>query len=836
MQTSLEGRFLIPPPCKCPDVCIHAFRDVDSPPGSLFPGYAYLVPPQIARMIIRDDLKCVKEDQQFVSQQWKLHGRQIANKWRKISVKKREEVLKKAVTPQRLQTLHQGEWFSLREYAANIKINTHDDADTYRQVLLLDYLNIDGLKKDPMKLLGMLQNRAVHTPQQWAAYDNLCLAFPWNNHKLALAECSLWMVMYGPHYGTLVPWDHAAIHREELLGFPRAVLLLEAQRILYGVLRNFLIEFVQSSEPGGSSKADEAEPFHLKLKSFGRTDLWSIHTNQPYSAPPTFDIDAMISKARARLDLSSDHLWLLQTDAQYLRREIRLMMNGLPKQLSLHQRYNELGVVLPINVWNFWCWEFIVKACENVKLMQERFAANIRPGQNLPRELEGVLEELSKVLSDYVEVYRSILWKNLSERDAFRGYFGQEVKENQRYIVFIVNYEKENYPDQDPLFYALETILSKKAAGRGPVEMATRWAYLENHLSTTRYEDASRLDSDLYKSFDYLAAAHELQFAMNFHQPMRRRPVSYQELYSEEEIATLGRPTIMSNDIKRMRDKEHRFIPHIIGARGLERFVKVYDSLVNKGKITDEMRLKRHDELTAARRGYWKSVDDIRQTVFRKQGLYQSDDQMREDFEVISRNDEPETAIQDEEERKKIVDKIDARLAAEAAEARAREEYAQTEWGVSIQDEGPSTKPAPKQKDKTRPDEPVLPRDVEPEPPTPAAPAPIQIFVNKKSLDIFTKMYDVSESKMNEIAWNDFVAAMEDAGFSARQQTGSHVVFKPDDGNTYGWRGRVLFDRQHPVSKVDKAQLRSVGKRMARHFAGWGEGSFVERPRGEEAS
>lgn len=40
----------------------------------------------------------------------------------------------------------------------------------------------------------------------------------------------------------------------------------------------------------------------------------TLQTDQPFSKPPTFDIDEIIAHARSQADAAQDELWLLQTD------------------------------------------------------------------------------------------------------------------------------------------------------------------------------------------------------------------------------------------------------------------------------------------------------------------------------------------------------------------------------------------------------------------------------------------------------------------------------------------------------------------------------------------
>lgn len=58
--------------------------------------------------------------------------------------------------------------------------------------------------------------------------------------------------MHGSDYGKVVPWDKDAAHPWDIVGFPRAQLILEAQRHLMQVLRGVverLTEDLPNDEP-----------------------------------------------------------------------------------------------------------------------------------------------------------------------------------------------------------------------------------------------------------------------------------------------------------------------------------------------------------------------------------------------------------------------------------------------------------------------------------------------------------------------------------------------------------------------------------------------------------
>ena len=51
--------------------------------------------------------------------------------------------------------------------------------------------------------------------------------------------------MYGPQYGQLSPWVADLAHRSDIIGFPRARLILEAQACLMQFLRRVVEQILQ---------------------------------------------------------------------------------------------------------------------------------------------------------------------------------------------------------------------------------------------------------------------------------------------------------------------------------------------------------------------------------------------------------------------------------------------------------------------------------------------------------------------------------------------------------------------------------------------------------------
>lgn len=109
-----------------------------------------------------------------------------------------------------------------------------------------------------------------------------------------------------------------------------------------------------------------------------------------------------------------------------------------------------------------------------------------------------------------------------------------------------------------------------------------------------------------------------------------------------------------------------------------------------------------------------------------------------------------------------------------------------------------------------------------------------KLNIKPKSLKIFKKMLpstsfldnsDVSDVELEteqakgQVDWQEFVRAMAEAGFGNTPCGGSIVSFSNGSQS-------IIFHRPHPIAKLGKVKLLSMGKRLHKHF-GWVRESFV---------
>ncbi|KAF4636653.1 hypothetical protein G7Y89_g1432 [Cudoniella acicularis] len=798
------------PPCEC-DICAKSFRDSmkQSPPSGW--SYSLELSESQARSIAARHLKNIYEDLGYLRQQWSACGKTIVSRWKKKSRDKRAVCLKAADG-----NLFEQQWFAPLFTSKQLKGSKQGDAREYRKLILLDYVNVDGLKGDLARLLGLLQNRTRYGPETWALHDSKKLDWCWNAGLADIDGSRLCMIMHGPRYGELVEWEERAAHAREMIGFPRARLVLEAQENLYKFLRRVIEQLVEGIKQEISPQ-NTFQDGQLEFKRSGRIDLWSTYINQPYSRPPVFSIETIHSKALARFNMISDHIWLLQTDPGYLRRVIRVAAEGYPPDHPIEDTHKYTASEIHYDIWTYWSWAFIVEACQNVKEMQHKFSDNIYPGQPLPPKYEQVLQELELLLESQMRTRSNPLPMLLSFRPGFRQYFNFDYS-NPDQVAVTGMVDVPNLLKKDPLFYILH-ILPEDPTSKEPgnYDIITKWSFLEDQLANTTHSDASRLDEKLYDRYNDYAAVHELFLSVHFHLPM---PPLLETLnsYKRAAIRELGRPTVFRDQIEKITEEEY-MLPHDYDAsNALLRFTRVFDSHLTKSQHDGQMRLEQFDATRAAMSNFWAVMRRKRQSIFKQKKFWTFED-ITSDLKVISADMEPEYKTLIATERKKIVDRID-RL---SGRPQVSGEASQTEWG-STPSGLDTAKPALKPKTRPEPSGAVPDIEslsVEATEPSQAASIPVKA----PTLRILSMMFSTAaEGAAKLVNWDDFVLAMQDVGFLARQTTGSEVVFQPEE-NERGWSGRINFHKPHPVAKIDRVMLRAMGKRMERWY-GWQEGMF----------
>jgi hypothetical protein len=326
-------------------------------------GYEEVLSDDEARQKAAELVNRTRENFQYLREQCEKNGNVIIKRWKKRSGEKRKALLLE-VDPH----MYPHQWADIRFYeefanspeqrAMHLSGLLDQDPDAtqgrarrpFRTVCLLPYLSLESLKNDPAKLLNLLYNRVQFSPEQWVAFDNYLLDKQWKIGSLGTVYNRNCIVMHGPKFGNLTPWQSRSAHTWDIIGYPRAILVLEAQLKLSEVLKA-IVEKLLVGHESGNDACSFSQALQLGMRkstdNSSCVEFASVFTNQPFSAPPAFDIQSLLAISEAQVNLHADHLWLLQTDPLSLRRYVNLVVEGGHREnLTVHNQHVLAGLKL----------------------------------------------------------------------------------------------------------------------------------------------------------------------------------------------------------------------------------------------------------------------------------------------------------------------------------------------------------------------------------------------------------------------------------------------------------------------------------------------------------
>ncbi|KAF5989792.1 hypothetical protein FBULB1_557 [Fusarium bulbicola] len=309
-----------PPPCKCPG-CQNGFYTVQQQHR---PEYSYdqrlsdAAAESKARSVIGD----IQHRRTRLSEKIEVFGDVLMSRWKKRSQTKRAALLKEAAPG-----LEEQQWLLPRYTYMRESLYMRDRSTVRRRQLLLPWLNVQVLKTNPAVLFALIHYRTAYPPQSWAAFDSRQLNLSWAAGYFDVDFSPKCIVMYGDRYGSLVDWEAKAAHRGDTLGYPRAMLVLEAQAHLLEVLCNIVDKILEGVDPLQPPRAEKWHDLvsHEAFKETGAVEFWSPYTNQAFSRPLTFNCEYLLTLAKSRLDETGDHLSYLQCDNSYMKRYMKIM-------------------------------------------------------------------------------------------------------------------------------------------------------------------------------------------------------------------------------------------------------------------------------------------------------------------------------------------------------------------------------------------------------------------------------------------------------------------------------------------------------------------------------
>lgn len=393
-----------------------------------------------------------------------------------------------------------------------------------RNASLFPYINLEALTEDAGRLIGLLQSRLKHSAVDWCPYDNSLPKFPWECGSVDVYYNDNCVIMYGEKYGQLTGWKAAEAHKWNTVGFPRAVLILEAQAKVMKFLRRMVEKLsadLAKDEPQNWT-ADQG----VRFKTLHSIEIGSAFLNQAYFTCPSFDIVKLSSIAKARVDLTEDHLWQLQTNPDYLRGYIGLMAIWKRSFKSFEWNpYSITAMDLMHDTWTTRYWDWIALEVEELQVLYSEGRTDSENATSPETtEYDKRLGDLETLVLQLINLQARYIKGVIPHRPGFSNMYKVEWVDGGISYTLKDSLQKTDLAAagcekflEDPLQWVLAYLVMDPNAPR-TYNHSKSFDFLEQRLADCP-KDRVRVDESLYRMFSDLTAFHEILFMLRCRRP-----------------------------------------------------------------------------------------------------------------------------------------------------------------------------------------------------------------------------------------------------------------------------------------------------------------------------
>ncbi|KEQ75458.1 hypothetical protein M436DRAFT_70947 [Aureobasidium namibiae CBS 147.97] len=746
-----------------------------------------------AAQITADYVKSINADRDAIRARLQMDADLVLKRWQRKSVEKRATAVRTAM-PEVHARRFQNAWLlyehkrAFEEYWSTLdkkKINARSDDqgmadimqalqvhnDSRRKQHLLPFIDVETLSHDPMNLLALLHYRSDSDIADWVMHDfeQLKVGFNWTMGPPSFnPHC---VIMYGAHLGRLIPWNKQSAHRHDIIGYPRAVLILEAQAALFAFLRKTVEMLLEPS-------LHEATAGHQQWDVLVQSDFGKIgptplvcRRTEVFRSPPRLDMAAIVEYLHEQRDAMFDELWLLQTDPEYFRDHlIRAKDNEMHDRLATKWREQ---------------WVLDYALCYS--------QACLRPGKSLPTEYEAILVLFQRHLEQ--------LFQEKSFREHYRILEGGVLANPMLWN--LTNLYNDNL-SQSPTFYL---------------------AFIDHLMREDAKNEKSRISPLLATHISNMIVIDDIISSLRYHRPRHGVSVDASKLvkFAESQPRTLPLHE-QSAFVGGYGTKE-------IMWPKLQAFIRLRLPQSDEPAVV----LRQLKLLDQTSHDFWDMACVNFMLLIRQSGhpekLYSDPIYLTQigwtQAEQKQRALRYVQLQQAADEKKGCKRPRDPPPPPPPPGTSSVITLLQTAWGepaAPAAAQVPQTKP----KVKTRPTAPpISPADDTTWDPKPIVLPPssaTSIQVSSDSLTLLTRMFTADSTTPGEIYWTDFVSAMADAGCSVMPGGGSCFTFTHVDEKEQ--KHSMVFHRPHPEPSMSKDRLRSFGSRLSRRW-GWSEKTFA---------
>lgn len=358
---------------------------------------------------------------------------QIRKKWKKMTFAKREAAVK-SVWPRCAARRDAGIYYYSMKHIKTI------DEDS----LVLPYLNVEDLCRDPSHLTGLFYHRSRILPGKFAQFDLEEASMMKRPLIQKSAKQPVFVKCYGDRhsYGNLVE----TLETEptgDVLSIEDALILLQAQSDLF----YFLSELATIIAP---KPAEASDPTEIELvpapelmtticrqKNPSKDWISTAEANlvRPFASPPQFSMAKLQEIANAKRNEAQDRIWILRRDPIYMHQELKAYDDHRIERILGSDGHRHPEVEKPIFYdriiakmvndcnYNVVAYDLIDKEIGRLEKAYDAELTNIEPEKALPKDLNeafGALETLlESILTRKFESLPTMVMASPALRDMF---------------------------------------------------------------------------------------------------------------------------------------------------------------------------------------------------------------------------------------------------------------------------------------------------------------------------------------------------------------------------------------------------------------------------------
>jgi hypothetical protein len=271
---------------------------------------------------------------------------------------------------------------------------------SYRCLALVPWLTADNICEDKSKFLTLLYHRTASEPQDWVTFDDAQLSDYFMDGRLEARYSQVSIQVHGKYFGALREWDPDEAHANNIIGWPKAELVLEAQAKILRFLRATVEKIVEGRQgQKGSDKWEAAALTEFRPKEEQRFNL----SQQAFGSRPVFDIEVLCEITVARQSHARDELRNLPCDPEFALIEIERLrtLRRLPGRDEDPLEDSEwVGVVKHLLHQHdrAYLWRWLAQEMAHLRSLHQKYNGKIVAGQDPPEEYSNVLGSLYRLV------------------------------------------------------------------------------------------------------------------------------------------------------------------------------------------------------------------------------------------------------------------------------------------------------------------------------------------------------------------------------------------------------------------------------------------------------